>query len=125
MPPQLSKLSIRINRIPGNSVLAEHDWSIMNLIKTKTRNQLSNINVDKLMYIYINERTLNRPRDLKKKLRYTQSIEIDEKKLLNMKDRLLQEEVAMARLNPSNDEVLKEFLNSIVDDEMTMKHPNN
>jgi len=125
MPPQLSKLSIRVNRIPGNSVLAEHDWSIMNLIKTKTRNQLSNINVDKLMYIYINERTLNRPRDLKKKLRYTQSIEIDEKKLLNMKDRLLQEEVAMARLNPSNDEVLKEFLNSIVDDEMTMKHPNN
>ncbi len=113
MPPQLSKLSIRINRIPGNSVLAEHDWSIMNLIKTKTRNQLSNINVD------------NRPRDLKKKLRYTQSIEIDEKKLLNMKDRLLQEEVAMARLNPSNDEVLKEFLNSIVDDEMTMKHSNN
>ncbi len=125
MPPQLSKLSIRINRIPGNSVLAEHDWSIMNLIKTKTRNQLSNINVDKLMYIYINERTLNRPRDLKKKLRYTQSIEIDEKKLLNMKDRLLQEEVAMARLNPSNDEVLKKFLNSIVDDEMTMKHSNN
>ena len=114
MPPQLSKLSIRVNRIPGNSVLAEHDWSIMNLIKTKTRNQLSNINVDKLIYIYINERTLNRPRDLKKKLRYTQSIEINEKKLLDMEDRLLQEEVAMARLNPSNDEVLKEFLNSIV-----------
>jgi len=125
MPPQLSKLSIRVNRIPGNSVLAEHDWSIMNLIKTKTRNQLSNINVDKLMYIYINERTLNRPRDLKKKLRYTQSIEINEKKLLDMEDRLLQEEVAMARLNPSNDEVLKEFLNSIVDGEVTMKHPNN
>ncbi len=57
-------------------------------------------------------------------LRYTQSIEIDEKKLLNMKDRLLQEEVAMARLNPSNDEVLKEFLNSIVDGE-AMEHPNN
>jgi hypothetical protein len=125
MPPQLSKLSIRVNRIPGNSVLAEHDWSIMNLIKTKTRNQLSNINVDKLIYIYINERTLNRPRDLKKKLRYTQSIEINEKKLLDMEDRLLQEEVAMARLNPSNDEVLKEFLNSIVDGEVAMEHPNN
>ena len=125
MPSQLSKLSIRINRIPGNSVLAEHDWSIMNLIKTKTRNQLSNINVDKLMYIYINERTLNRPRDLKKKLRYTQSIEIDEEELLDMEDRLLQEEVAMARLNPSNDEVLEEFLNSIVDGEVAMKHSNN
>ncbi len=97
----------------------------MNLIKTKTRNQLSNINVDKLMYIYINERTLNRPRDLKKKLRYTQGIEIDEEELLDMEDRLLQEEVAMARLNPSNDEVLEEFLNSIVDGEVTMKHSNN
>ena len=64
----------------------------MNLIKTKTRNQLSN------------ERTLNRPRDLKKKLRYTQGIEIDEEELLDMKDRLLQEEIAMARLNPSNNE---------------------
>ena len=125
MPPQLSKLSIRVNRIPDNSVLAERDWSIMNLIKTKTRNQLSNIKVDKLMYIYINERTLNRPWDLKKKLRYSQSIEIDEEKLLDMEDRLLQEEVAMARLNPSNDEVLKEFLNSIVDGEVAMEHSNN
>ncbi len=77
------------------------------------------------MYIYINERTLNRSQDLKKKLRYTQSIEIDEKKLLNMKDRLLQKKVAMTRLNSSNDEMLKKFLNSIVDDEMTMKHSNN
>ncbi len=55
----------------------------------------------------------------------TQSIEIDEKKLLNMKDRLLQKEVAMTRLNSSNDEVLKDFLNSIVDDEVTMKHSTN
>jgi len=55
----------------------------------------------------------------------TQGIEIDEEKLLNMEDRLLQEEFAMARLNPSNDEVLKEFLNSIVDGEVAMEHPNN
>ena len=52
-------------------------------------------------------------------LRYTQSIKIDEEKFLNMK------EVAMARLNPSNDEVLKEFLNSIVDGEVAMEHPSN
>jgi len=55
----------------------------------------------------------------------TQGIEIDEEKLLNMKDRLLQEKVAMVRLNPSNDEVLKEFLNNIVDDEVTRKHSTN
>jgi len=105
--------------------MTQLDATSLNLIKTKTRNQLSNINVDKLMYIYINERTLNRSRDLKKKLRYTQNIEIDEKKLLNMKDRLLQKEIAMARLNPSNNEVLKEFLNSIIDGQVTMKHSNN
>ncbi len=57
-------------------------------------------------------------------LRYTQGIEIDEE-LLDMEDRLLQEEVAMARLNPSNDEVLKEFLNSIVDGEVAIEHPIN
>ncbi len=55
----------------------------------------------------------------------TQGIEIDEEKLLNMEDRLLQEVVAMARLNLSNDEVLEEFLNNIVDGEVTMKHPTN
>ena len=55
----------------------------------------------------------------------TQSIEIDEKKLLNMKDRLLQKEIAMARLNSSNNEMLKKFLNSIIDDQVAMKHSNN
>jgi len=68
---QLAKLCLRVNKISGNFVLVERDWSIMNLIKSKTRNQLSNVSVDKLMYIYINERTLNRSRELKKRLRYT------------------------------------------------------
>jgi hypothetical protein len=85
----------------------------MNLIKSKTRNQLSNVNVDKLMYIYINERTLNRPRELKKRLRYTQRIEIDEEELCEMKNRLLQEEIAMTRLNPSSENTVNEYLNSI------------
>jgi len=64
----------------------------------------------------MNERTLNRSRDLQKKLRYTQGPEIDEEKLCEMKDRLLQEKLAMARLNPSGDEVLEGFLDSIIDD---------
>ncbi len=55
----------------------------------------------------------------------TQGTEIDEEKLLDMEDRLLQEEVAMTRLNPSNDEVLEDFLNSIVDGEVAMEHPTN
>jgi len=56
---------------------------------------------------------------------FTQSIEINEKKLLNMKDKLLQKIVAMTRLNLSNDKMLKKFLNNIIDDEMTMKHSTN
>ena len=120
---QLAKLCLRVNKIPENFVLTEWNWSIMNLIKSKTRNQLSNVNVDKLMYIYINERTLNRFRELKKRLRYTQNVEIDEKKLCEMKDRLLQEEIAMARLNPSSENILNEYLNSVIDGQVLLKLP--
>lgn len=52
----------------------------MNLIMNKTRNQSNSVNVDKLMYIYMNERTLNRPRELKRRLRFAD------------RDRILQEE---------------------------------
>jgi hypothetical protein len=57
----------------------------------------------------------------KKKLHYTQNIEINEKKLLNMKDKLLQKKVAMTRLNSSNDKMLKKFLNSISNKQMSLK----
>jgi len=119
--PQLAKLCLRVNKISGNFVLAERDWSIMNLIKSKTRNQLSNINVDKLMYIYINEWTLNRPRELKKRLHYTQSVEINEKKLCEIKNKLLQKEIVMARLNSSSENILNKYLNSVIDDQMLLK----
>ncbi len=71
----------------------------------------------------MNESTLNRPKDLKKKLRYTQSIEIDEEELCEMEDKLLQEELAVARLNSSNDEVLEHFLNSSIDGHVLMEQP--
>ncbi len=73
------------------------------------------------MYIYMNEQTLNRSKNLKKKLRYTQSIEIDEKELCEMKNKLLQKKLTVTRLNSLNDEMLKHFLNSFVDDHMLMK----
>ncbi len=73
------------------------------------------------MYIYINEWTLNWLKNLKKKLCYTQSIEIDEKKLCEMKNRLLQKKLTVTKLNSLNDEMLKHFLNSFVDDHMLMK----
>ena len=57
----LSSLARKVMKLPGNSVLAERSWSVMNLIMNKTRNSMSSISVDKLMFIYMNERTLNRP----------------------------------------------------------------
>ncbi len=86
-------------------------------------NQLSNVNADKLMYIYINERTLNRPRELKKRLRYTQGIEVDEEELCEMEDRLLQEEIAMTRLNPSSEDILNEYLDSVIDGQVLLELP--
>ncbi len=44
------------------------------------------------MYIYMNERTLNRPRELKKKLQFA-GIDVKEKELCEMKDRILAETV--------------------------------
>ena len=79
-------------KLPGNSVLAERSWSVMNLIMNKTR--MSSISVDKLMFIYMNERTLNRPGDIKKKLKFA-GIDIDESDLCEMEDRLLQDEIVI------------------------------
>ena len=81
-------------KLPGNSVLAERSWSVMNLIMNKTRNSMSSIIEDKLMFIYINERTLNRPGDIKKKLQFA-GIDIDESDLCEMEDRLLQDDAVI------------------------------
>jgi hypothetical protein len=49
----------------------------MNLIMNKTRNFLHSINVNKLMFIYMNERTFDRLKNTKSKLQF-ESIDIDE-----------------------------------------------
>lgn len=66
----------------------------MNLIMNKTRNSLSSVNVDKLTFIYINNRTLDRPQGVKEKLCFA-GVEIDEEHLCEMEDMLLQEETAV------------------------------
>jgi hypothetical protein len=52
---------------------------------------------------------------------FAQSVEIDEEELCEMKDRLLQKEIALARLNPSSEDTLNEYLNS--DGQMLLKLP--
>ncbi len=61
--------------------------------------------------------------ELEKRLRYTQSVEIDEEELCKMKNRLLQEEIAITRLNPSSDDTLNEYLNSFIDGQVLLKLP--
>ena len=104
MAPQLSRLARRVMKLPGNSVLAERDWSVMNLIKNKSRNQLGNLNVDRLMYIYMNERTLNRPFEQRKRLQHTQGLMFDDTELVAMEERLLAEETYVHALNQQVDQ---------------------
>lgn len=88
--PVLATLAVRLMQVPGNSVPGERAWSIMNLILTKRRNSLSNINVDRLIYIYMNERVLNRPvgsRD--RKLPYTHGITLTDEEMAALEDLMM------------------------------------
>ena len=77
-------------QVLGNSVPGERAWSIQNLILTKTRNDLKDVNVDRLLFIYINERILNRPSGPnKKKLSYTYSVQTTNEKLTDLEDLML------------------------------------
>jgi hypothetical protein len=58
--PDLAKISERLSSCPYSSVTSERAFSILNLIHTKTRNRLKPERVNKLQYIYINERALAR-----------------------------------------------------------------
>ena len=76
--------------MPGNSVPGERAWSIQNLILTKTWNGIKDINVDRLLFIYMNERILNRPAEPhNKKLPYTHGILLPDKELAELEDLML------------------------------------
>ncbi|MCJ1349585.1 hypothetical protein MMC31_007826 [Peltigera leucophlebia] len=84
--------------VPGNSVPGERAWSIKNLILTKTRNGIKEVNLNRLIYLHINERILNRPvgnTSTKKKLQYTHGLEIQEEDMVNLEELMLREEDGM------------------------------
>ena len=60
LAPTIGPIAIRLISTPATSVPSERAFSILNLVHTKLRNRLSNGRVDKLQYIYINERVLQR-----------------------------------------------------------------
>ena len=84
-------LTSRLMQVPGNSIPGERAWSIQNLILTKTRNSIKNVNINRLLFIYINEQILNRPSGSgKKKLPYTHEVLTSDKELAELKNLLLQ-----------------------------------
>lgn len=56
---ELSSLEIRIFELICNSVPSERAWSVMNLIQTPIRGNLSAEKTEKLSYVYMNRRQLD------------------------------------------------------------------
>jgi hypothetical protein len=62
---ELAQLAVRIFKTIANSVASEQAFSTMGLIVTKLRNRLGPEKADKLIFIYMNQRVLDRSgRDL-------------------------------------------------------------
>ena len=75
--------------------LGERAWSIQNPILTKTRNGIKEVNLNRLIYLYINECILDRPAEktsTKKKLQYTHGLNIQEEDMVNLDEIMLKEE---------------------------------
>jgi hAT family C-terminal dimerisation region len=60
LAPTIGPIAIRLMSTPATSVPSERAFSILNLVHNKLRNRLSTERVDKLQYIYINERVLRK-----------------------------------------------------------------
>ena len=71
----------------------------MNFIMNKIRNSLKTVNVDKLTFIYMNNRIFDRSQNIKEKLEFAK-ININETYLCEMKNKLLQKKILIF----SNDE---------------------
>jgi hypothetical protein len=61
---ELARLAVRIFETVANSVILERAFLAMNLIITKLRNMLDAKKVDKLIFIYMNQRVLDKAGDL-------------------------------------------------------------
>jgi hypothetical protein len=61
---KLAQLAVRIFETVANSVASERAFSAMNIIITKLRNRLGAERADKLIFINMNQRVLDRVGDL-------------------------------------------------------------
>jgi hypothetical protein len=58
--PELSQFALRLLHTPANSVPSERSFSTRNLVQDVKRNSLSPDVADRLCYIHINQRVLDR-----------------------------------------------------------------
>ena len=58
--PVISELAVRLARTPSNTVPAERSFSNLKVIHNSIRNRLSHDRVNKLLYVYMNTRVLER-----------------------------------------------------------------
>jgi hypothetical protein len=61
---RLAQLAVRIFETIANSVLSERAFSVMGLIITKLRNRLGPEKANKLIFIYMNQRVLDKHGDI-------------------------------------------------------------
>jgi hypothetical protein len=101
--PHISRIALRLFRTPCNSVPSERSFSIQNIIHDKKRNRLLPEKTNKLMYIYMNRRVLDRRQG--QIVRWEQ---LNEEQLLELEDELLADG-AMERLQGLADEGLEEL----------------
>ena len=56
----LQNMAIRVLSIPTSSAASERCWSAMGNIHSESRNRLTDDRVEKLLFLYFNERMLNK-----------------------------------------------------------------
>jgi hypothetical protein len=82
--PELSEFALRLLHTPANSVPSERSFSTRNLIQDLKRNALNPVVADKVSYIRVNQRVLDR-----KGTDARTWFHLDEEALVDYEDKLL------------------------------------
>ena len=89
----------------------------MNLIMNKIRNTLTAVNVDKLMFIHMNECALHRSKK-KNKQQSDKNEDINEKYLCQMKNELLQQDTILFESQHASEFFKRPISQQLIDDAM-------
>jgi hypothetical protein len=87
LAPALAKLALQLLNITANSVASERAFSTMNFLQSKLRNRLTIETMDKLCFIYINQRSL---RGVRGKIDKELEDQLVTDMLLNLEDNIVQ-----------------------------------